>query len=207
MLSLVILSSAIFSQEKKQHNFFRPYKLGVLFNGANEKNFLFDDKDYFYTTETYKFQSFHQIGSLKKFDFELIIQPQIQFLEHQLLNLWFVQPNENNFEQKREEFLQFKTMNLYGVEFGISAKTKLLKKLFASATVGLGFMYIDTRTERLAKGFTFIENGSIGFTYTFYKKMALYLGGNIGHVSNFNFLSPNDGYNILGYEIGIQFNL
>jgi len=204
---LVLLSSVLYSQEKKEYNFFSPYKIGILFNNANEKNFLFDDEDYLYTTHTYKLQSFHKIASCKKIDFELIVEPQLQFLKHQLLNLWFIQATETNFEQKREEFLRFKTMNLYGVEFGLSAKTKLLKNFYANSTIGLGFMFIDTRTERLAKGFTFIENGSIGFTYAFHKKTALYFGGNIGHVSNFNFLSPNSGFNVLGYEIGIQFNL
>lgn len=205
-LSLVLLSSVVFSQEKK-NSIFRPYKIGVLFNEGNDKNFIFDDEDYFYKTQTYKFQTFHKLGNFKKFNFELIVQPQIQFAEHQLLNLWYVTPEQEGFRAKREEFLEFKTMNLYGLEFGFSTYRKISTKLLVNATASLGFMYINKRSERLAKGFTFIENFSLGSTYLFSKKIAFYLGANFGHVSNLNFLSPNDGYNILGYEIGLQYQL
>lgn len=206
LLSLFLINSVVFSQ-KKTSNFLRPYKVALLFNKANEKNFIFDDTDYLYKTLTFKYQSFHKIASAKKINFELIIQPQIQFLEHKLLNLWFVKPTETDFEKKREEFLQLKRMLLFGVEFGFSANIKLLKNIYANTTIGLGFMYINTRTERLAKGFTFVENGSIGFTVITSKNNALYFGGNFGHVSNLNFQSPNSGYNVLGFEIGIQFFL
>ena len=94
-------------------------------------------------------------------------------------------------------------MILYGVEFGLTAKKRVFKKIELQGTISLGFNYIDTRTERLAKGFTFIENFSLGFSYNFTKKSYLYLVSNIfGHVSNLNFQKPNDGYNILGIEIG-----
>ena len=206
ILSLVLLNSVIFSQEKKQ-SFFKPYKIGLLFNEGNDKNFIFDDEDYYYQTQTYKFQTFHKLGKYKSFNLELIVQPQIQFAEHQLLNLWYVTPDQNNFEAKREEFLEFKRLNLYGIEFGLSLHRKISKNLLVNLTASLGFMYINKRSERLAKGFTFIENFSLGATYLFSKKVALYLGTNFGHVSNLNFLSPNDGYNILGFEIGLQYNL
>ena len=205
-LSLVLLNSVVFSQEKK-NSIFHPYKIGILFNQGNDNNFIFDDKDYYYKTQTYKFQTFHKLGNFESLDFELIVQPQIQFAEHQLLNLWYVTPDQDNFEAKREEFLKFKTMNLYGVEFGLSVKKNITKNLEANFTASLGFMYINKRSERLAKGFTFIENFSIGGTYLLNKKLAVYLGTNFGHVSNLNFLSPNDGYNILGYEIGLQYHL
>ncbi|QNM87062.1 acyloxyacyl hydrolase [Polaribacter pectinis] len=98
-------------------------------------------------------------------------------------------------------------MHLYAIEFGFAAKKKLTNKLDLQGTISLGFSYIDTRSERLAKGFTFIENFSVGFSYQTSNKTFLYLGSNFGHVSNLNFLSPNDGYNILGMEIGFSYKL
>jgi hypothetical protein len=68
--------------------------------------------------------------------------------------------------KKRAEFTKLKTMHLYGLEFGFAAKTKRTKKLDVQGTISLGFSSIDTRSERLAKGFTFIENFSIGFFLT-----------------------------------------
>ena len=98
-------------------------------------------------------------------------------------------PNEENYQQKRIEFTSEKTMYLYAFELGFVVKTKLLKKLDLQATIGLGMATISKRTERLAKGFTFIENGSLGLSYQTSNKTFLYLGSNIGHVSNFNLKS------------------
>lgn len=75
------------------------------------------------------------------------------------------------------------------------------------AIVGLGVASINKRTERLARGFTFIENAALGITYQTSNTTTLYIGSSIGHVSNLNFKSPNSGYNILGYEIGLSFIL
>ncbi|WP_435415142.1 acyloxyacyl hydrolase [Polaribacter aestuariivivens] len=190
-----------------ERGFLIPKKIGFLYNNANEKNFLFDDKDYYYTTNTFKIQAFYNFGTWKSFNFELIVQPQLQILKHQLLNEQFVTPDEDNYIAKREEFTALKTMHLYAIELGFVVKKKIVKKLHAQLTIGLGFGTIDTRTERLAKGFTFIENGSLGFTYQTTKNTILYLGSNIGHVSNFDTQSPNNGYNIVGLEVGFSYLL
>lgn len=87
ILIFIVLLSAFkgFTQDKKK-SFLTPYKIGFLYNNGTNENFIFDDPDYTYSTETYKGQLFYQLGSWKTIDFELIIQPQIQFLRHQLMN-------------------------------------------------------------------------------------------------------------------------
>ena len=195
------------SQEKKQSKL-KPYKIGFLYNNASNENFLNDDPDYTYSTNTYKAQAFYELGNWKGLDIVLIVQPQIQFLKHQLINEQFVTPDQENYLEKRTEFTKPKIMHLYGVEFGFAAKKKLFSKLDLQGTISLGFSYIDTRTERLAKGFTFIENFSLGFSYQTFTNSFLYIGTNIfGHVSNLNFQKPNDGYNILGLEVGFSYIL
>jgi hypothetical protein len=195
------------ADKKAQKGVLYPDKIGVLFNYGDEKNFIFDDLDYYYTNLTLKGQLFYELGNWKKFDFELIVQPQIQFLQHQLLNPFFVREEDPNYQEKREEFTQLKTMQLYALEFGFSIKKEIATKLYLQATAALGFAIIDTRTERLTKGFTFIENFSLGFSYQTTTKTFLSLGTNFGHVSNLNFQKPNDGYNILGLEIGFSYLL
>lgn len=185
----------------------KPKKIGFLYNFGNENNFLFDDNDYFYTTRTYKGQLFYDLYTFKKIDFLLIVQPQYQSLKHQLLNKFFVTPDKENHLEKREKYTKLKSLNLYALEFGFSAKIKIFNSLSFDTTVSLGFSYIDETTERLAEGFTFIENLSAGFTYKTSPKTFLYLGANAGHVSNFDFQQPNSGYNVLGYEIGFQYVL
>jgi len=195
----------IYSQVKKSK--LKPIKIGFLYNYGTNENFVFDDPDYTYSTNTLKAQAFYNLGTWKTFNIELIVQPQIQFLKHQLLNKWFVTPDQDNVDEKIAEFTQPKTMNLYGVEFGFAAKKTIVNKLDFQAGISLGFSYINTRTERLARGFTFIENFSFGLSYAIFKDSFLYLGSNFGHVSNLNFQKPNDGYNILGLEIGYSFKI
>ena len=204
-LFFFIVVSAMSQQKKK--NILKPSKIGFLYNFGSGENFIFDDMDYTYSTNTYKAQAFYKLGNWKKFEMELIVQPQVQFLKHQLINEQFVTPDQMNYLEKRNEFTKAKTMNLYALEFGFAAKKRLSEKLDLQGTASLGFSSIESRTERLAKGFTFIENFSLGVSYQTFKNYYLYIGSNFGHVSNLNFRKPNDGYNILGLEIGYSYLL
>ena len=208
ILIIIIFLSYYQAYSQKEKSVITPYKIGFLYNNATNENFINNDPDYNYTTNTYKLQAFYKLGIWKGLNIELIAQPQVQFLNHELLNEQFVLPSEDDYVNKRKEFTKPKTMNLYGIEFGLAAKKQLSKKLDLQGTLSLGFNYIDTRTERLAKGFTFIENFSLGLSYQTFKDSFLYVGTNIfGHVSNLNFQKPNDGYNIFGLEIGYSIKL
>lgn len=203
--SLFIVMTS-FSQERNK-SILKPYKLGFLYNFSSNENFIFDDVDYTYITNTYKAQVFYKLGKWKNINLELIVQPQVQFLKHQLINEQFITPDQENYLEKRTEFTKVKMMNLYGLEFGFGAKKEITEKLNLQGTISLGLSFIDTRTERLTKGFTFIENFSLGFSYKIVKNSYIYIGTNFGHVSNLNFQKPNDGYNVLGIEIGYSYVL
>lgn len=123
------------------------------------------------------------------------------------MNERHVTPDQENFQDKIAEFTQPKSMHLYSIEFGFSAIKKVINQLYFQGSLSLGLSVIDTRTERLAKGFTFIENLSFGFLYKTTPKHHFYVGTNFGHVSNLDFQKPNDGYNILGLEIGYSYVL
>ena len=120
-----------------------------------------------------------------------------------MLNEQFITPDEPNYEFLREKFTQKKDISLYAFELGFQLRKSLTKNISFEATLGLGAAYIDLESERLAKGFTFIENVSFGLVYT-NKKSEFYLGTTVGYVSNFNIQKPNSGYNILGVEIGYR---
>jgi hypothetical protein len=95
--------------QKLKKGIWSPYKVGVLYNYGNENNFLFDDKDYSYKTNTYKVQFFYKLGSWKSLNFDLIAQPQVQFLTHKLLNPSFVQPRHgDNYLELREIYTKKK---------------------------------------------------------------------------------------------------
>ena len=207
LLFILILSFFVLKAQESKKGILNVKKVGFLFNNVKDKNFIFDDKDYYYNSNSFKLQAFYKLGRFKSLDFELIIQPQIQTIEHQLLNEQFVLPSEDNYQEKRTAFTTSKIMHLYALELGFVVKKEILKKLDFLITIGLGLANIDTKTERLAKGFTFIENGSLGLSYSLQKKTFLYVGSNIGHVSNFDTQSPNNGYSFLGFEVGVSYQL
>lgn len=194
-----------FSQEIRK-GFLYPDKIGFLYNYGTEENFIFNDKDYSYSTNTFKSQFFYKLGKWKNLNIELIVQPQVQLLKHQLLNPSFVQPRHGvNYLELRNIYIKQKHINLYALEFGLAAKKELTKSIELQGTISLGLSYISTTTERLTEGFTFLENFSLGLSFKTFKKTYFYVGTNFGHVSNLNFQKPNDGYNILGLEIGVSY--
>lgn len=207
LFGLLIFFSCLSNAQESKKGIQNIKKIGFLYNNENEKNFIFDDEDYSYTTNKLKLQAFYNLGKWKSLDFELILQPQVQVLRHQLINEQFVLPSEENYQEKRIEFTTPKTIYLYAFELGFVMKKEVIEKLNFLITIGLGVATIDTRTERLAKGFTFIENGSLGFTYKTSDKILLYLGSNVGHVSNFDTKRPNNGYSFVGFEIGFSYLL
>ncbi|WP_348669192.1 hypothetical protein [uncultured Polaribacter sp.] len=204
VLIVLFFSSFLSFAQGSQKKIFNIQKIGFLYNNAFSNNFIFNDKDFTYTTSTFKIQAFYNLGTWKSLDFELIAQPQYQVLKHQLINKYFVLPSEHNYQVKIKEFTTPKTMHLYAFELGFVIKKALAKKLDFLVTIGLGLASIDTRSERLAKGFTFIENGSLGFSYKISNKTLLYLGSNIGHVSNLDFQMTNAGFSVIGFEAGIS---
>ena len=186
-LLLFICFSAI-GQENKERQI-SVNKVGILFSKAKQNNLLFFDKDYDYKTNAYKFQLFYSIqNNGENWDVNLILQPQFQKAQHQLLN---------------EQFTQKKDISLYAFEVGLQLKKSVVRNISFEATLGLGAGYISLESERLAKGFTFIENVSLGLAHKI-NKSEFFLATTVGHVSNFNIQKPNSGYNILGFELGYR---
>lgn len=205
-LIFVCLISTSYGQ-KSTKSFFSPTKVGIQFSQGNENNFLFDDADYFYKTNTLKGQLYFPFATLKTIAISFIVQPQIQFVQHQLYNDQFVLPTEANYIEKRQRFTQLKNISITGVEFSVEAKQQLFKNLSVFIQAGLGFTYIDTATERLAKGFTFIENGYLGVEMKLNTKISIQFFGGVGHVSNFDFQLPNSGYNIFSTGLGLLYSI
>ncbi len=199
---LLFLSFSVIGQVKKERQK-SITKVGVLFSNAKQNNLFFFDKDYDYKTNVYKFQLFYPIQRGKNWDINLILQPQFQKAQHQLLNEQFITPDEENFEFLREKFTQKKDISLYAFEVGFQLRKSIIKNIFFEATLGLGAGYISLESERLAKGFTFIENLSLGLAHKI-NKSEIFLATTVGHVSNFNVQKPNSGYNILGFELGYR---
>jgi hypothetical protein len=198
---MLFFYSLVNSQEKKINSSLN--KIGFLFSSAKQNNILFFDKDYDYKTNVYKFQLFYPIQKGESWVVNLVLQPQYQKAQHQLLNEQFITPDEENFEFLREKFTQKKDISLYAFEVALQLRKSIIKNISFEASLGLGAGYISLESERLAKGFTFIENVSLGLAHKI-NKSEFFLATTVGHVSNFNIQKPNSGYNIHGFELGYR---
>jgi hypothetical protein len=205
-LIFVFVVSLSFGQ-KSTKSFYLPTNIGIQFIQGNENSFLFNDPDYFYLTNTLKLELYYPLTKWKKYDISLIIQPQTQLIKHQLYNEQFVRPDIKDYLEKRARFTKLKSISITAIEFTIDVKRQLLKHTAVFIQFGLGFAIVDTSTERLAKGFTFIENINTGLEFLINKKISMRLFGGIGHVSNLNFQKPNAGYNLFNTGISIQYSL
>lgn len=206
LLLFIILCQTIgcLAQEKIQR--LKSSNLSVYYGIGNEQNILFDDTDYLFKSKHIKISLDYQLKD-RVYQLSLAIQPQIHFLKHQLLNKFFVKPTQENFEENRIIFTQLKSMHLYALQFEINISRKILKKIEAKAFLSVGPAYIDTKTERLAKGFTFIQNFGIGIQYQIGKELFIELRPFLNHTSNAGISLPNSGYNTLNIEMGLSIAL
>lgn len=193
--------------QKSTKGLLNPTKIGIQFTQGNENSFLFNDPDYFYKTNTIKLQFFYPLTQWKTVDIALILQPQVQFIQHQLFNEQFVLPEEENYLEKRAKYTKLKDISITALEFTIDAKKKLYKNTSLFIQFGLGLAIIDTSTERLVNGFTFLENLNLGIEQAINTKISMRIFGGIGHVSNLNFQLPNAGYNIFNTGFSLQYAL
>ncbi len=205
LLFFLLFISVLNAQTENKHHR-KIIKIGILFSSAKQNNVLFNDRDYDYLTNTFKTQFFYLLKKGNKWDINLLFQPQIQHVSHQLLNEQFITPEITDYEYLRERFSKKKSLSLFAFEIGVQFKKEIIKKISFEAMIGLGAGYIDVKTERLAHGFTFIENLTLGFVYT-NKKSDFYIGSTFGHVSNLNFELPNSGFNLFGIEFGVRYHL
>ena len=200
---LLVNSFFCYSQQEKFNSKLTPYKIGIFYGVGNEKNFAFDNHDYFYKTQILKVNVHYAIRN-GFFQLELNLQPQLHFIKHQLLNKYFVLPTDENYEENRLAFTKLKSIRLYALQFELLAKRKISKRLEAIAFFAIGPAIIDTETERLSRGFTFIENIGLGLSFELREKLFLDIKPSFNHISNGEFQLSNSGYNTINFEIGFS---
>ncbi|WP_245569832.1 acyloxyacyl hydrolase [Flavobacterium soli] len=190
-------TSLFFSQEKKQN-----LALGFSYGIGNE----IKNTDYTYTNRYFKGQFYYTFKTTSTFQFEVLLQPEINFATHQLLNLYFVTPHEPDYEAKREAFTKLKDIREYVLNVGLVVRKPITDRFSLYALLSVGPMITDTETERLSKGFAFSDVFGLGFSYKT-NKFTLDLRPNIRHTSNAGLQNSNAGFNTYNIEAGVVFPL
>ena len=203
ILLICLFSSFSSAQEEKKIEFL--YN-GFQLNKLSRSNFYFKELDYAFDIYAFKFQKFYKLRDLGKWEFITVPQVQFQYIEHQLLNKFFVQDFNygENFLEFRNRYIQPKNFSFYAFEIGFMLRRAVFLNYSFEFNAGLGAGYIDYTTERLARGFTFLENLSFGLSRPL-RSNEIYIGFLFNHISNFNTSDPNSGYNSLGWELGYRF--
>lgn len=199
IFSVVLLFAALHINAQQKSSDFR---IGMSYGFGSE----FNNTDYTFTNHFYKAQLYYRLKKTRNFEYDILVQPEINFGKHQLLNLYFVKPETPNFEQKRVEYMQLKNVHEYVLNLGFMVR-KPIGKIFSCYVLGsIGPMITDTETERMSKGFAFADILAVGFTAA-YDQFQLDIRPSLRHVSNAGLGSSNAGYNTKNIEFGISYQL
>lgn len=199
LIFLLSLAATTYSQAQEKPS---KFSAGLHFGyGSEIKN-----TDYTYTNRFLKGQLYYNLATYKKIGFEILLQPEVNFAEHQLLNLYFVTPDEANFEEKRQRYTKLKDIREYVLNVGILARLPLSDSFSIYALGSVGPLWTDTETERLSRGFAFSDVLAIGLSYSV-NNLRFDLRPSLRHTSNAGLQQSNAGFNTLNVECGISCRL
>ena len=189
--------SVVFGQEKASK-----FSVGASYGfGSELKN-----TDYTYTNRYVKGQVYYSLKKTKNFEFQVLLEPEINFATHQLLNFYFVTPDEPNFEERRARFTKLKDIREYVLHVGFLVRKPLTERFSIYILGSVGPMFTDTETERLSKGFAFSDVLGLGISYKT-KHVTFDFRPNLRHNSNAGLQNSNAGFNTLNYDFGVVFPL
>lgn len=197
ILILALFSIPFYSQDKVSR-----IQLGFAYGLGDE----FKNSNYTYTNQSLKLQLYYRIKDSKKFKYEIVLQPELNFATHQLLNMDFVGPDEPDYIVKREKYTKLKDVKEYVLNIGFLVRKPVFKSSSIYLFGSIGPMITDTETERLSKGFAFADVLAIGFTFKVYK-VTFDVRPNFRHVSNAGLQKTNSGYTTKNIDVGIIFPL
>lgn len=164
----------------------------------------FSNTDYTFTNHFYKVQLYYTIKETRNFKYEILVQPEINFGKHQLLNFYFVKPETPNFEEKRAEYTKLKDVREYVLNLGFLIRKPISKNCSFYVLGSVGPMITDTETERMSEGFAFADVFAIGFSFKV-NKIDFDIRPEVRHVSNAGLGSKNAGYNTKNIEFGVSY--
>ena len=180
----------------------RETSIGFHYGFGNE----IKNKNYSYSNCYYKIKFGYVLKETKNFKFELVLQPELNFATHQLLNLYFVTPEEPDYIEKREKFTKLKDIKEYALGIGLCVRKPVSKIASIYILASLGPMITDTETERLSKGFAFSDVLALGFSLKV-DKVIFDVRPSLRHVSNAQLQSSNAGFNTKNIEFGLSVSL
>lgn len=207
---IIVIFSIFFSLSVSSQNFSSTssyegkfYKIGFNFGFGSVDNPIFKDDDYFYEVQLRKLQLYYKIKEGKFVDFQLLFQPELNTVKHQLTSNRYIVSKNHPLYNRREEMKQFKKFHEYIMNFGFQvSKSFSENEIYFLASIGPG--YFEKTTERMSKGIGFSDNLAIGYSRKIQK---FYIDARLGyrHASNAEINEVNDGYDMMVVDLGVGF--
>ncbi len=199
LILLILRTRNSFAQENT-----RSLRLGINYVVGKQQIFPYNSPDYIYNIKGYKIQFTYPLKNPGVVSFELQLEPGIFSARHQLLNEFFVQPEDGaDFLEQREIFTKEKTITEYVLNFGCMVRYHPTTRLSLIIGGSVGPLFSDTKTERLAKGFAFADVVAIGLGYQ-RGRFLFEIKPGLRHVSNADLQYPNSGHNSSNIDFGIS---
>lgn len=166
----------------------------------------FNNKNYTFTNHFYKLELYYNLKETKHFQYEILLQPEVNFGTHQLLNFYFVKPEEPDYIEKRIKYTQLKHIHEYVLNIGFLVRKPVGKSCSFYVLGSIGPMINDTETERMSEGFAFADVLAVGFSVKM-ERIQFDIRPSVRHVSNAGLGNSNAGYNTKNIEMGISYSL
>ncbi len=169
---------------------------------AQQRTFPFNDNDYSHKTRSIKIHWSRNVWNKKRWSLDLALEPTVYWVDHQLLNLFFIKPSTPNYQTQRTLFTQKQSYQEYALSIGISMNYHIDYHWAAYGLLSIGPMTATQSTERQVKGFAFSDVLGLGARYQL-KHWGIDLRMSIRHVSNAQLQLPNNGHNTAGIDLGV----
>ncbi|WP_310379246.1 acyloxyacyl hydrolase [Flavobacterium sp.] len=197
VLLLLMSSNVFFGQDT-----ISKYTIGFHHGFGSE----FKNRNYSFTNNYYKLSINYKLKKTKNFIYEVVLQPEINFATHQLLNFYFITPDDPNYIEKRNKFTKLKDINQYILNVGFAIRKPITRTFSIAILASVGPMISNKETERLSNGFAFSDVLTLELSYKI-NNFILDIRPNVRHVSNAGLKSSNSGFNTKNIEFGISYNL
>lgn len=181
-------------------------QIGLKYGTGKQGNFLFEDTDYVYEFNSFKVSSHFLLHHKNNHQWELLVEPTYYQSSHELYNYWYIgfkyYPTT---EEQKAMYMTPKNFKEYALNLGLLYRYFIHKDFSVYGYGNIGPAYINTPTERQAKGFAFSDIVALGFQYQL-GRISIDSRTFFRHTSNANLIKPNNGMNALGFEMGINYH-
>jgi hypothetical protein len=189
------------AQDKKS-----PWSIGLNLGVSDQDGIIFDNQNYQHSTTYFKIQVDREFWVSNKQHLSLLLEPSIYLVSHQLLNKFYITPDQPDFRQQQKLFTQSRSYEEYVLNLGIKYSYDILPKTQVYGLLSVGPMIATEPTERQRQGFAFSDILGIGIQYQ-WNRWSMDLRLTLRHVSSADLTTPNDGHNNSGIETGLSYNL